>query len=88
MDRTGKPSFDALRRSQRKGAIVFCAFDLLYFDGEDVSQYPFDRLICWLNANVPCHIVSVFFGLAEITSARVTRTWSYGVKGNTGEREK
>ena len=40
LDRTGKPSFDALRHSHRKGAIVFYAFDLLYFDGEDVSQYP------------------------------------------------
>jgi hypothetical protein len=34
------PSFDALRHSHRKGAIVFYAFDLLYFDGEDISQYP------------------------------------------------
>jgi bifunctional non-homologous end joining protein LigD len=40
LDRSGKPSFDALRHSHRKGAIVFYAFDLLYFDGEDVSQYP------------------------------------------------
>jgi len=40
LDRTGKPSFDALRHSHRKGAIVFYAFDLRYYDGEDVSQYP------------------------------------------------
>ena len=40
LDRSGKPSFDTLRHRHRKGAIVFYAFDLLYFDGEDVSQYP------------------------------------------------
>lgn len=40
LDRTGKPSFDALRHKHRKGAIVFYAFDLLYFDGADLSQYP------------------------------------------------
>ena len=33
------PSFDSLRR-QHHGPIVFYAFDLLYFDGEDTSQYP------------------------------------------------
>jgi bifunctional non-homologous end joining protein LigD len=38
--RDGKPSFDALRYRQRHGAIAFYAFDLLYFDGEDISQYP------------------------------------------------
>jgi bifunctional non-homologous end joining protein LigD len=37
LDRTGKPWFDALRHGQRHGAIVFYAFDLLYFDGEDIS---------------------------------------------------
>ncbi len=40
LDRQGKPSFDALRHRQRHGAIVFYAFDLLYFDGENVSLYP------------------------------------------------
>jgi bifunctional non-homologous end joining protein LigD len=40
LDRNGKPSFDALRDRQRHGAIAFYAFDLLYFDGQDVSQYP------------------------------------------------
>jgi bifunctional non-homologous end joining protein LigD len=40
LDRTGKPSFDALRFRQRRGAIAFYAFDLIYFDGEDLSQYP------------------------------------------------
>jgi bifunctional non-homologous end joining protein LigD len=40
LDRTGKPSFDALRYRRTRGAIVFYAFDLLYFDGEDVSQCP------------------------------------------------
>ena len=44
LDQSGKPSFDALRHSHRKGAIVFYAFDLLHFDGEDVSQYP---LVAW-----------------------------------------
>ena len=40
LDRSGKPTFDALRYRQHHGAIVFYAFDLLYFDGQDVSQYP------------------------------------------------
>ena len=40
LDRDGKPSFDALRYRRRRGAICFYAFDLLYFDGEDLSQYP------------------------------------------------
>jgi len=40
LDRGGKPSFDALRYRKSHGAVVFYAFDLLYFDGEDVSQYP------------------------------------------------
>jgi bifunctional non-homologous end joining protein LigD len=40
LDRTGKPSFDALRYRQRRGAIVFYAFDILFYDGEDLSQYP------------------------------------------------
>ena len=40
LDRNGKPSFDSLRHRQRRGAIVFYAFDLLYVDGLDVSQYP------------------------------------------------
>ncbi len=40
LDRTGRPSFDALRYRPPRGAIVFYAFDLLHFDGEDVSQYP------------------------------------------------
>ncbi len=40
LDRNGKPSFDALRFRQRRGAVAFYAFDLLYFDGQDVSQYP------------------------------------------------
>jgi bifunctional non-homologous end joining protein LigD len=38
--RSGKPSFDALRYRHKRGAITFYAFDLLHFDGEDVSQYP------------------------------------------------
>jgi bifunctional non-homologous end joining protein LigD len=40
LDRNGRPSFEALRYRQKRGAIAFYAFDLLYFDGEDVSQYP------------------------------------------------
>jgi bifunctional non-homologous end joining protein LigD len=40
IDRAGKPSFDALRYRQRRAAVVFYAFDLLHFDGEDLSQYP------------------------------------------------
>ncbi len=40
LDRSGKPSFDALRYRPGHGAIVFYAFDLLYFDGQDVTQYP------------------------------------------------
>ncbi len=40
LDRNGKPSFDALRYRQHRGAIVFYAFDLLHLDGEDLSQYP------------------------------------------------
>jgi bifunctional non-homologous end joining protein LigD len=40
LDRNGKPSFDALRNCKGQAAIAFYAFDLLYFDGEDVSQYP------------------------------------------------
>jgi bifunctional non-homologous end joining protein LigD len=40
LDRNGKPSFDALRSRHQRGAIAFYAFDLLHFDGEDVSQYP------------------------------------------------
>lgn len=40
LDRSGKPTFDALRYRQHHGAIVFYAFDLLYFDGQDISQYP------------------------------------------------
>lgn len=40
LDRTGKPSFNALRYRHKRGAIAFYAFDLLHFDGEDVSQYP------------------------------------------------
>jgi bifunctional non-homologous end joining protein LigD len=40
LDRSGKPSFDALRYRPGHGAIVFYAFDLLYFDGHDVTQYP------------------------------------------------
>ena len=31
-NRSGKPSFDALRYRQHRGAIAFYAFDLLYFD--------------------------------------------------------
>ena len=36
------PKWDgyALRYRQRHGAIVFNAFDLLHFDGRDISQYP------------------------------------------------
>lgn len=40
LDRNGKPSFDALRYRHKLGAIAFYAFDLLHFDGEDLSQYP------------------------------------------------
>jgi bifunctional non-homologous end joining protein LigD len=40
LDRSGKPSFDALRYKPTRGPIAFYAFDLLYFDGEDLTQYP------------------------------------------------
>ena len=40
LDRSAKPRFDALRYCPHHGAIVFYAFDLLYFDGQDISQYP------------------------------------------------
>jgi bifunctional non-homologous end joining protein LigD len=40
LDRSGKPSFDALRYRLAPRAIAFYAFDLLYFDGADISQYP------------------------------------------------
>jgi bifunctional non-homologous end joining protein LigD len=40
LDRSGRPSFDALRYRRRRAAVCFYGFDLLYFDGEDVSQYP------------------------------------------------
>jgi len=34
LDRNGKPLFDALPYHQRHGAIVFYAFDLLYFEAK------------------------------------------------------
>ncbi len=40
LDRSGKPSFEALRHRQHRGAIAFYAFDLVYFDGQNLSQYP------------------------------------------------
>lgn len=41
LDRSGKPSFDALRyKPNRRGAIAFYAFDLLYFDGQDLTKFP------------------------------------------------
>src|SRR4030095_12387281 len=40
LDRAGKPSFDALRYRRRRSAICFYAFDVVFFDGEDLSQYP------------------------------------------------
>ncbi len=40
LDRQGRPSFDSLRYRRHQGAIAFYAFDLLHFDGEDLSQYP------------------------------------------------
>lgn len=40
LNRDGKPSFDALRYRRRRTAICFYAFDLLFFDGEDLTQYP------------------------------------------------
>ena len=40
LDKSGKPSFEALRYRQRRGAIAYYAFDLLHYNGEDISQYP------------------------------------------------
>ena len=40
LDRAGLPSFDALRNRRKQAAVVFYAFDLIYFDGEDLTQYP------------------------------------------------
>jgi len=40
LDKSGKPSFDALRYRQRRGAVAYYAFDLLHYNGEDISQYP------------------------------------------------
>jgi bifunctional non-homologous end joining protein LigD len=40
LDRSGKPLFDALRYRHRRAAVAFYAFDLLHYDGEDLSQYP------------------------------------------------
>lgn len=39
LDRNAKPSFDALRYRRHRGAVAYYAFDLLFYDGEDVSQY-------------------------------------------------
>jgi bifunctional non-homologous end joining protein LigD len=42
LDQTGKPSFQALqhRSAHRNYAIVFYAFDLLHFNGEDLTRLP------------------------------------------------